>query len=193
MNFLAHLHLSGSDREILVGNLMGDFVKGRLAGRFSPGITRGIELHRRIDSFASRNSIFSASKRRIDDSFGHYRGVLVDLFYDHFLAAEWDEYSDVPYPQFIESAYSTLRDHEAVLPERLLRVLPAMFGDWLPSYREVSGIQAVLRRMSARIIRPNPLSSGIGELRRNYHPLREDFHRFFPELEEYAERFREEG
>lgn len=193
MNFLAHLHLSGNDREILVGNLMGDFVKGRLAGRFPPGIARGIELHRRIDSFANRNEMFRASKRRIDGSFGHYRGVLVDLFYDHFLAAEWNNYSTVPYLQFIESAYRTLGDHEAVLPERLLRVLPAMFSDWLPSYREIAGIEGVLQRISVRIARPNPLSSGIGELGRNYDLLREDFHRFYPELNGYVEKIRQEG
>ena len=193
MNFLAHLHFSGNDRETLVGNLMGDFVKGRLAGRFPQRIARGIELHRRIDSFAGRNEMFRASKRRTDGSFGHYRGILVDLFYDHFLAAEWDDYSTVPYLQFIESAYKTLREHEAVLPERLQLVLPAMFCDWLPSYREIVGIEKVLQRMSVRIARPNPLSSGIGELGRNYDLLREDFHRFYAELNGYVEKFRHVG
>lgn len=193
MNFLAHLHLSGNDREILVGNLMGDFVKGRLDGRFAPRIARGIELHRRIDSFASRSEFFLGSKRRIDASFGHYRGVLVDLYYDHFLAVAWDDYAAVSYGQFVEDAYRTLKEHEAVLPERLQRVLPAMFRDWLPSYRELGGIEAVLVRMSARVQRQNPLSAGILELKRHYAPLMEDFRRFYPQVMAHAERFLGEG
>jgi acyl carrier protein phosphodiesterase len=104
MNFLAHLYLSGDDPELLVGNLMGDFVKGRLEGRFPPGIERGIALHRRIDSFAAGNHNFLLSKRRIEPSFGLYRAVLVDLYYDHFLAIDWNEYAEVAFPRFVANA-----------------------------------------------------------------------------------------
>ena len=114
MNFLAHLILSGDRPELLVGNLMGDFVKGRLEGRFSPGIRAGLELHRGIDSFAHRNEIFSESKRRIAPSFGLYRGVLVDLFYDHFLAVHWDDYANEPLPRFLEEGVvvASLSSHD---------------------------------------------------------------------------------
>ncbi|HEY6872477.1 MAG TPA: ACP phosphodiesterase [Geobacteraceae bacterium] len=186
MNFLAHLYLSGDVPELLVGNLMGDFVKGRLAGRFPPGIRAGLELHRGIDSFAHNNEIFMASKRRIDPSFRHYRGVLVDLFYDHFLALDWDDYRDEPLPHFLERAERILKEHREVLPERLLRILPALFGDWLPSYRRIDGIGEVLGRMSGRIGRPNPLQEGVHELRRNYAALRGDFRRFLQEATAYA-------
>ncbi len=186
MNFLAHLFLSGDIPELMVGNLMGDFVKGRLAGRFPPGIQAGIELHRGIDSFAHGNGIFIASKRRVDPSFGHYRGVLVDLFYDHFLALDWDDYRDEPLPCFLARAGRILDEHRDVLPERLQRILPAMLGDWLPSYRRIDGIGEVLGRMSGRIGRPNPLSAGVGELRKNYGALRDDFRRFLPEVAAYV-------
>jgi acyl carrier protein phosphodiesterase len=187
MNFLAHLFLSGDVPELLVGNLMGDFVKGRLAGRFPPGIRAGLELHRGIDSFAHGNAIFIASKRRIDPSFRHYRGVLVDLFYDHFLALDWDDYRDEPLPHFLERSRRMLEEHREVLPERLERIVPAMFGDWLPSYRRIDGIGEVLGRMSGRIGRPNPLQAGVDELRENYGALRDDFRRFLPEVTAYAD------
>jgi acyl carrier protein phosphodiesterase len=188
MNFLAHLYLSGQMPELMVGNLMGDFVKGKLAGRFSPGIQAGLELHRGIDSFAHRNDIFIASKRRIDPSYRHYSGVLVDLFYDHFLALDWDDYREEPLPRYLERARQVLWEHREVLPERLQRIIPAMFGDWLPSYREIDGIGAVLVRMAGRIGRPNPLGEGVDELRRNYDALRGDFRRFLPEVRGYAEK-----
>ena len=186
MNFLAHLFLSGADPELLVGNLLGDFVKGRLDGHFPAGIERGIRLHRRIDSFAGRNPHFLQSKRRLDVSFGHYRGVLVDLFYDHFLAVQWDEYADVPLHPFLSWARGIVLEYEENLPERLARVVPVIFAELLPSYLEVKGIERALQRMSARIARPNPLGEGGAELRRHYEGLSDDFRKFLPELQGFV-------
>ena len=187
MNFLAHLFLSGDAPELLVGNLMGDFVKGKLEGHFPSGIERGISLHRGIDSFAGRNRHFLCSKRRLDKCFGLYRGVLVDLFYDHFLAAHWEDYTDVPLSLFISDAWRVLREHEEFLPKRLQRIMPFMFGEWLPSYRDIGGIAAILHRISSyRIKRVNRLGEGATELSRHYEELYEDFHEFFPALLEFS-------
>ena len=183
MNFLTHLFLSNGASQLLVGNLMGDFVKGRLDGRLPPGIEQGIILHREIDSFAGQNRHFLRSKHRIDQSFGHYRGVLVDLFYDHFLAAHWEDYADVPYSVFISDAWRVVSDHREYLPDRLQRIMPLMFRIWLPSYREIGGIAAVLQRMSRfRLRRANRLGEGIEALIMHYGELYEDFRNFIPEL-----------
>lgn len=181
MNFLAHLHLSGDEPEMLVGNLMGDFVKGRLEGRYPPGIERGMVLHRRIDSFAAANASFRESKARLDPSFGLYRGVMVDLFYDHFLALHWDVHSPVPFDVFVAAAYHVVTEYEEILPERLRRVLPVIFTELIPSYREIGGIERALGRMAGRLGRANPLGKGGGELVRHYDALHDDFRRFFPE------------
>jgi acyl carrier protein phosphodiesterase len=187
MNYLMHLYLAGDDPESLVGNMMGDFVKGRLDDRYPPGVRQGIELHRRIDSFAAGNLFFLRSKRRLDPSFGLYRAVLVDLFYDHFLARRWEEFSPVPFEEFIGNAYRVLADHESLMPERLRQLLPRMFStNLLLTYREPEGIAAVLDRMSQRISRSNPLDEGIRELSLRYDPLWEDFRHFLPELAEHV-------
>jgi acyl carrier protein phosphodiesterase len=188
VNFLAHLFLSGDAPELLVGNLMGDFVKGRLDGRFPPGIERGILLHRGIDSFAGQNRHFLRSKQRLDKLFGLYRGVLVDLFYDHFLAAHWEDYADVPLSFFISDAWRVLCEHREFLPDRLQRIMPLMFRDWLPSYRDIGGIAVVLRRISCfRVKRANRLAEGTQELSRHYKGFYEDFRNFFPELLAFSE------
>lgn len=187
MNFLAHLFLSNGAPELLVGNLMGDFVKGRLDGRFPPGIKQGILLHREIDSFTAQNDHFLRSKRRLDQSFGHYRGVLVDLFYDHFLAANWGDYTDVPYSVFLSDAWRVICEHKNFLPDKLQRLMPFMFRDWLPSYNTVGGIVASLQRMSRfRLKRKNPLREGVEALSRHYEGLYSDFRRFLPELIEFS-------
>jgi acyl carrier protein phosphodiesterase len=183
VNFLTHLFLSSGAPELLVGNLMGDFVKGRLDGRFPPGIEQGILLHREIDSFAGQNWHFLRSKRRLDQSLGLYRGVLVDLFYDHFLAAHWEDYADVPLSVFISDAWRVLCEHKEFLPDKLQRVMPFMFRDWLPSYSDIGGIAAVLHRISRfRLKRANPLGEGAEALSRHYGELYGDFRKFLPEL-----------
>ncbi len=183
MNFLAHMFLSGDAPELLVGNLMGDFVKGSLGGHFPPGIEEGILLHRRIDSFAGQNRHFLRSKRRLDESFGLYRGVMIDLFYDHFLAVHWEDYAVVPLSLFISEAWRVLREHKRLLPDRLRQIMPLIFSEWLPSYRDMDGITAVLRRMSCyRIKRANRLGEGGEELSRHHGELYGDFRQFFPEL-----------
>ncbi len=188
MNFLAHLFLSGEPSQLLVGNLMGDFVKWRLEGRFPPGIERGILLHREIDSFTGRNANFLNSKRRLDKSFGLYRGVLVDLFYDHFLAAYWEDYANIPFSLFVSDAWRVLCEHREFLPDRLYRIMPFMFRDWLPSYHDIGGIAAVLHRMSCfRLKRANRLGEGAEALRRHYGKFYGDFQEFFPELLAFSE------
>jgi acyl carrier protein phosphodiesterase len=186
MNFLAHLLLAGDNPELLVGNLMGDFVKGRLEDRFPPGISRGIDMHRRIDTFAGNSDIFRQSKRRIDPAFGLYRGVLVDLFYDHFLAVSWDDYSPVPFEPFLRDAHATVRKYGRFLPERLRSLVPVIFDELLPSYTEVEGIDRALARMARRVGRPNPLADGGRELRRHFAQLRGDFRSFFPQVAAFA-------
>lgn len=193
MNFLAHLYLSGNDPEVLVGNMMGDFVKGRIGDRFPTGIRKGLELHRRIDSFAHGNALFILSKRRIDPSFGLYRGVLVDLFYDHLLALDWDDYSDLPFHAFLEGAYGTVREYEDILPMELARVLPALFTELIPSYREIAGVERALARMSARIGRVNPLAEGGEELKRHYDLFRSDSRRFFSDATDFVRSFLDVG
>lgn len=187
MNYLAHLYLSEDTPESLVGNLMGDFVRGGDLSRYGEEIARGIALHRRIDAFTDAHEVVRESKRRISAGNRRYAGVLVDLFYDHFLAREWDRYSPEPLPRFAARVYGALEQHHALLPERLQAVAIRMAaGDWLVSYREVSSIGAVLERMSGRLTRENSLPRGIEDLTARYEELGADFERFFPDLVEYV-------
>ncbi len=187
MNYLFHLYLSDRTSEGLLGNLMGDFVKGRLDLRYEAGIRQGIMLHRKVDSFAATHAVIRRSRNRIDPSYRHYRGILVDIFYDHFLALNWDRYSDIPLNRFARHVYQTLEEHQALLPEGLQRVSARMIShNWLESYRQVDTVGIVLERMSGRLSRPNPLASGIDELHRHYSGLEADFEEFLPEAKNFV-------
>lgn len=189
MNFLVHMLLSGTDEQVLAGNFMGDFVKGPLGMRFSGRISLGIALHRRIDSFAAQSELFQQSRRRLNPHYGLYRGVMVDLFYDHFLVDEWNCWSEEPLDRYLARTRLIIEQQRPDLPDRLQKLVPTIFEDLLPSYGEISGIGSALERMSRRVIRPNPLAGGEMELVRNYAGLRADFRSFMPFAQRFAADF----
>ena len=170
----------------MIGNFMGDFVKGPLADRFPERIKLGVALHRAIDSFASRSDQFQCSRRRLDPHYGPYRGVLVDLFYDHFLVTEWNSWSIEPFDRYLTRTRSIVERHLDELPERMQPLVPVIFGELLPSYGEVNGIGKALERMSRRVTRANPLAGGEVELVRHFADLRTDFRCFTPLVQRFV-------
>lgn len=189
MNFLFHLYLSGDDPDILTGNLMGDFVKGRIGDGYSDRIRTGIALHRGIDSFAQHHPLFNLSRQRIDPAYRLWRGVLVDVFYDHFLAAEWDQWSRESLASYLLRIRGVVEARHNWLPEGMRPLVPIIFDELLPSYLEITGIGRALERMSRRVRRPNPLAGAETELVRLYSGLRQDFSLFMPEASQFVADF----
>jgi acyl carrier protein phosphodiesterase len=192
MNFLAHLYLSGDDPEVMVGNFIGDFVKGgNLRGRFRPGIAAGIELHRAIDDFTDAHPVVDRSKQRLRPELRHYSPVVADMFYDHFLAANWNRYHSVPLPLYAAGVYRLLETYHDILPESVMAILPYMVGgNWLVSYAHIEGIQRALNGMAARTPYESGMETATDLLRAHYDSFKEDFTEFFPELTRFVEEYR---
>src|SRR5690606_6470869 len=108
MNFLAHIYLSGDDPNVVIGNFIADGIKGKDYQKFPTEIQHGILLHREIDTFTDAHPIVRQSTKRLHKNFGHYSGVLVDVFYDHFLAKNWKHYHEQPLAKFVENFYQLL-------------------------------------------------------------------------------------
>lgn len=189
MNFLAHAYLSGEHRKILVGNFTGDFIKGKQAlSRYEPDIVRGVELHRAIDEFTDEHPVVHQSKDRLRAGYRHYAGVIVDVFYDHFLAAEWDNYHIMPLERFAGEVYSTLKDFSAALPVSFKRMFPYMIsGNWLVNYRQISGIHRSLSGMASRTPYESKMEFASRDLEKHYEAFGAEFKIFFPELKAFAE------
>jgi acyl carrier protein phosphodiesterase len=187
MNYLAHLYLSEPDDDVLLGSLMGDFVKGPLDGRYGAAVTYGIALHRRIDSFTDAHPVVRASKARVSPERRRYAGIMVDMFYDHFLARHWTEFSDEPLAAFAQRVYAVLAQRRDVLPERLRLMVPSMRqADWLGSYARIESIRTALDRMGRRLRRENRLLGSADELERDYADFERDFRAFLPEVRAFA-------
>jgi acyl carrier protein phosphodiesterase len=192
MNYLAHLYLAEDNPESLLGNLLGDFVKGSAIDSYNERIRCGIMLHRQVDAYTDSHAIVTASKTLISPLNRRYASIAVDIFYDHFLASQWQQYSRVSLESFAQNIYQILEEHQAILPTSLQRALPIMVErNLLVSYANINNIRGVLNRLSRRISRENHLGSAIADLVANYDLLASHFHSFFPDLIDFVERSRD--
>jgi len=191
MNFLAHLYLSGDDPEIMTGNFIGDFVRGRkLHEQFTANIALGIELHREIDEFTDSHLVVLESKKRLRPKYRHYAPVIVDMFYDHFLAAQWQNHHAQSLPDFATYAYAQLKKHEPILPERVVQMMPYMVkGNWLVNYAQLQGIHRALTGMSRRTPFNSKMNEAVFDLEKWYDEFESEFSQFFPELKQMSSEF----
>lgn len=188
MNYLAHLYLADDDPDSRIGSLMGDFVRGRVDECLPRAMRREVLRHRHIDSFSDAHPVFRRSKWRIRPEFRRYGGILIDMYYDHFLARRWSDYSDLPLADFADGIYRTLREHHHRFPARMQRSMSYLVGnDLLQSYREIDGIRRSLQGIESRLKRPSRLREAVFDLEVNYEDLEQDFVAFFADLIAYVE------
>jgi acyl carrier protein phosphodiesterase len=191
MNFLAHLYLSGDNQKIMVGNFIGDFVKGRSAlEKFDAEIIRGIELHREIDEFTDSHPVVAASKNRLRPKYRHYSGVIVDVFYDHFLARNWSNYHSDLLPDFAEDVYTIIQSFDSILPNDVKYMLPYMIkGNWLVNYSKTEGIHRALSGMARRTPYLSKMDEAVVDLENNYEEFKTEFETFFPQLHSFSKKY----
>jgi acyl carrier protein phosphodiesterase len=194
VNYLAHLFLSPPGEDAMLGSLMGDFVKGPLnrdaiSERYSAEMTHAIGLHRKIDSFTDSHPVVRESLGRVSKGRRRFAGVMIDMFYDHYLAKHWNDFHDKPLSEFTDDFYSILARRNPEMPERLQRISSSLIGlDWLGSYAHVQSVRGALNRISQRLRRENTLVDSADELVDNYEELELDFRRYLPDVIEFARR-----
>ena len=188
MNFLAHIYLSGNNDFIRIGNFMADSIKGKKYLKYPEKIQQGIVLHRAIDYYTDTHPVFKQSTQRLFSKYSHYSGIIVDIFYDHFLAANWQEYSDTSLKKYTLDFYKLLEENHEILPSKVKIFLPYMVRDnWLLSYARIDGIKKVLSGMNKRTGQKSGMHLATAELK-EYYPLFEtEFREFFEDLREFSE------
>lgn len=193
MNFLAHIFLSGPDEKLMVGNFIGDFVKGNQLTQYEEPVRNGILLHREIDRFTDTHRVVLESKKRLRPEFGHYAPVIVDIFYDHFLARDFAKFSEQPLEDVVDTFYARIATYHDTLPAEVLHMLKYMKRDnWLWNYRLVEGIHRALSGLARRTSFESGMERATGSLTLHYDLYSQEFHTFFPELVAHANGFRNE-
>lgn len=183
MNWLAHLYLSEPNPGFRIGNLLPDMVPPSAIAGLPAEFLRGARQHRQIDSFTDRHPIFRRSVQRIGPGFRKFGGVLVDVFYDHFLAREWHRFSEVPLQTFADEVYLSFENHREDIPaEAWVHLTNMRHGNWLYHYHSLEGISKTLHLMGRRLRRHVPLEQAASALAERHDDFRADFIEFFPEL-----------
>jgi acyl carrier protein phosphodiesterase len=189
MNYLAHAYLSFNDEEILLGNLVSDFVKGKKKFDFTEGIQKGITLHRAIDTFTDSHEATKIAKEIFRPCYRLYSGAFVDVVYDHFLATDVSEFSEQSLEEFSENVYKTVDRHISELPEPFARMFPYMKSqNWLFNYRTRWGTESsfggVVRR--ARYLEESETAASLFE--KHYNAFEQCYRAFFPDVKSFAYR-----
>lgn len=188
MNFLAHIYLSGNNPRIQIGNFMGDGIRGKDYQRFHPDIQIGVLLHRSIDSFTDFHSVFRQSKHRLVPKYNHFSGIIVDMFYDHFLAKEWSLYHHEELHVFCQRFYRELENHYQELNLKTRDLLPYLLKqNWLERYAHLTDLQQILKQMDTRFSFPSKMNESVEDLFEHYEAYQREFHLFFKDLMVHSE------
>ncbi len=186
MNYLAHLYLSPNQEDIKLGSLLGDFVKGPIQDNGTL-LNRAIILHRKLDTFTDNNPIIKRSKKNINNTRTRYAGIIIDIFYDYFLAKNWSTFHHTPLRSYAQKIYQMLEKRQSELPENLLTILPQMIkNDWLSSYAHKQKIEVFLAGIGQRLKKPVALERSIIDLCDNYSALENDFFAFMPLAKQFC-------
>lgn len=188
MNYLAHIYLSGDSEEIKVGNFIGDFVKGNQHQQFPEQVAYGIILHRRIDSFTDQHSTVRECIQLLRPGYGKYAGIVADIFFDHFLASNWKDYSMDSLHHFTKNAHSIFLSNFGLLPFKVKQFLPFLiYHKRLESYAQRENLFTVLEIMSRRTSLPANSEWAMQILNQEYDQFQTLFRNFFSELINYVE------
>lgn len=190
MNFLAHIFLSGDDDLLKIGNFMADGIRGNDYLEYPEKIQKGIILHRAIDTYTDAHPIWRQSKHRLHERYGHYSGVIIDILYDHFLAKNWDKYSNEDLKNYVARFYQSLKDNYEILSLKTQKLMPYMMeSNWLVSYASIAGIERILFQMDYRTKHRANMQNAVQELQEFYTEFEEEFTYFFKDLMQMVEDF----
>ena len=183
MNFLAHIYLSGTNEQIILGNFIRDWIKGSDYKKYPADIQKGMLLHRTIDFYTDSHSIVRSSKSRLSTDYRKYSGIIIDIFYDHFLASNWHDYSAVPLTEFCEKINLILLAQMHFLPQNMQDFVPGfMKGRWLETYASIDGIEQVLNGMVKNTSLPDKTDYAMDILNKHYKEFGDEFYEYFPQL-----------
>ncbi len=167
---------------------MADGIRGKHFENFDPDIQKGIILHRAIDTFTDAHPIFRKSTKRLHEKYHHYAGVIVDIYYDHFLAKNWSSYSDENLADFVDHFYESLHANKEFLTERTKGLMPYMINqNWLLSYQSIPGIRKILTQMDHRTKNQSKMQFATEELINYNSEFEQEFTDFFEELQMYVQ------
>lgn len=194
MNYLAHFYLSKDNKNLILGNLLADSMNGRLDSPqyavFNQEIIKGIKLHREIDRFTDNHPIVRQSIHRLQPKYRKYAGVVVDMYYDHLLARNWNKFSNIPLELYSARVYSIFEQNKDIIPFKMNRLVHSMSSrDWLSNYRFEENLNWAFAGLAKRAKFESNMENALEDLMENYQEFFNEFMIFFPEIIQHCEAY----
>ncbi|NOU47247.1 MAG: DUF479 domain-containing protein [Bacteroidales bacterium] len=190
MNFLAHAYLSGDDAELMIGNFVADSIKGKTLSDYPQRIREGVALHRAIDNFTDNHPVVRDSIETLRPVFSKFSGVVLDIYFDHFLARNWNQWSERDLTEYVSWVYKILVRRYLILPSRSKRILPFMMAqNWLVGYANFTDLERVFRGMTRRSNFYSGMELAVIFLIENHDRLEVSFNEYFPDLKQFSNNY----
>lgn len=191
MNFLAHLALSSFDDHLMVGNFLGDMIRGKEVFDYPEEVVRGIRHHREIDRLTDADPDVRGLTALLADRHGRYAPVVADIGFDYFLRRDWLQLMIGSYPNFRDKAYRALRAARPLMPARLSdRTEDMVTNDWLQLYASPAGMSQVFTRFRRRLSKPELLDGVDESLRELDTEFTTTLSHLFPRLQTLSQTYR---
>lgn len=193
MNYLAHLALSYPSTGLVVGNFIGDHIRNKDLAQFTKEVQLGVDMHRSIDSFTDKHAASIAIREKLFKEYRHISRILVDMYYDHFLALDFETYHQLSLATFNNDITALLQKHVNIMPPSAQGYLRGMQAqNWMLEYNNTEGIDVILNKMANRT-GLQPLQTGANTLERHYDFFKTQFLKFYPELMSHCDSFKKEA
>ena len=182
MNFLAHSILSPQKPLVMLGNLAGDFVKGSKMIGLHQDVIVGVKMHRSIDTFTDSHLLVKEAKDMVRSEFRLFSGVVIDMFWDYFVANSMIENGYDLLSSHIDYVYSSANTNFNNLPEAFKPVFPYMEKyNWLRAYSTKEGLESIMLQMRYRIENKSPLDEAVRILEMREQEFQPLFNQFWKE------------
>ncbi len=183
MNFLGHIYLSGQDTELAIGNLVADQIKGNRISELPDKIKSGIVLHRLIDEFTDNHISYKKCVRKLFPKYRHYSRIIIDMYFDHFLAANWDNFHKTPLKIYSNSFYEKLEKSCFYFNDQVQYFICNLINQkWLEKYSNLKDLEAILKQMEGRTKFPSKLAASTYDLIEKYTYFKSHFFHFMEDV-----------
>jgi acyl carrier protein phosphodiesterase len=184
LNYIAHIHIGAFSQTSLLGNFLGDFIKGSQLDYLPPHIQQGVRLHRSVDTFTDTHPIVVGLKQQFPRNLRRMAGVVIDISFDHLLMRDWFAYNEQPFEPLFEKFYTELarfslvdNKHYQTQAQRLLT------HKWLHQYTQLDtcyqAFLSIERRLGGKILFADHAQHF---LQHNLALFAANFKEFYPEV-----------
>jgi acyl carrier protein phosphodiesterase len=188
MNHLVNLYLSRNLGEKMLGCLIGEIVRTSNFDKYTQNIIDGIELNKKISNFVKEHPVYERSRAKLNPKYSKHSAKIIDIFYDHFLAANWSKYSNISLENFAKDSYKFIEENHGILPYKLRKLISVMMNDnWLVNYSSVQGIHSFMREITRRDTFQTNLEYSLEDLINHYNEFKTDFEEIFPQLVQHIQ------